>query len=77
MTSLDLLSPRAKRWRKAHDANDCAALTRRALATFGDALDAARGACYGGSHGGFLTAWLLGVHADLYPCGGVLWNPQP
>ena len=30
---------------------------------------------YGGSHGGYLTAWLLGVeeHRDLFRCG-VLWN---
>ena len=25
-----------------------------------DVLDPERGGCYGGSHGGFLTAWLLG-----------------
>jgi hypothetical protein len=32
--------------------------------------------CYGGSHGGFLTAWLLGhaQHSELFRCG-VLWNP--
>ena len=58
------------------DVEDCAALTRKALAEFGNVLDPARGAVYGGSHGGFLTAWLLGApaHQSLYACG-VLWNP--
>ena len=57
------------------DVADCAALTRLALETQ-PTLDAARGSVYGGSHGGFLTAWLLGhpSHASLFRCG-VLWNP--
>lgn len=58
------------------DVADCAALTRAALAAFPDELDPGKGAVYGGSHGGFLTAWLLGSeeHNRLYSCG-VLWNP--
>jgi len=58
------------------DVADCAALTRRALDAFSTELDPERGAVYGGSHGGFLTAWLLGAaeHKALYSCG-VLWNP--
>lgn len=57
------------------DVRDCTKLTRAALATCTD-LDPTRGGCFGGSHGGFLTAWLLG-DADarsLYRTG-VLWNP--
>lgn len=56
------------------DVDDCAALLRLALEQ--KALDPARGACYGGSHGGFLTAWLLGSpqHKSLFHCGA-LWNP--
>jgi len=57
------------------DVSDCAALTRASLAAF-PCLDPGRGACYGGSHGGFLTAWLLGSEERaLYARGGVLWNP--
>lgn len=56
------------------DVEDCVGLTRAALARLPE-LDPSRGACYGGSHGGFLTAWLLGCDArELYTCG-VLWNP--
>eukprot|EP00908_Phaeocystis_cordata_P013729 Transcript_24788.p1 GENE.Transcript_24788~~Transcript_24788.p1 ORF type:complete len:357 (+),score=145.14 Transcript_24788:1549-2619(+) len=57
------------------DVDDCAALTRQALREYPE-LDPARGAVYGGSHGGFLTAWMLGhpEHAALFRCG-VLWNP--
>ena len=58
------------------DVDDCAALLRLALAENEASLDPARGACYGGSHGGFLTAWLLGsdTHRSLFSCG-TLWNP--
>ena len=69
------------------DVTDVAELTRLALATFplgaaegaqapGLALDPKRGALFGGSHGGFLTAWLLASpeHRNLFS-GGVLWNP--
>ena len=57
------------------DVEDCAALTRLALERHPE-LDATRGGVYGGSHGGFLTAWLLGhpSHSSLFRCG-VLWNP--
>lgn len=58
------------------DVADCAALTRAALEAHAPVLDPRRGAVYGGSHGGFLTAWLIGAEAtrDMYQCG-VLWNP--
>ena len=58
------------------DVNDCGALTRLALEEHADVLDPERGGCYGGSHGGFLTAWLLGhpEHKELFRCGA-LWNP--
>jgi len=58
------------------DVGDCVALTRASLTQLSESLDPDRGACYGGSHGGFLTAWLLGcADRDLFPRGGVLWNP--
>ena len=57
------------------DVGDCVALTRASLAQLDESLDPARGGAYGGSHGGFLTAWLLGCEERaLYSCG-VLWNP--
>lgn len=57
------------------DVGDCAALVRLALHTHPSLLDPTRGGCYGGSHGGFLTAWLLGSpHKSLFRCGA-LWNP--
>jgi len=57
------------------DVADCVGLTKASLARFADKLDPGRGACYGGSHGGYLTAWLLGCDdRALYTCG-VLWNP--
>ena len=58
------------------DVEDCAALARAALARFPDEIDAARGAVFGGSHGGFLGAWLVGSprHRDLFRAA-VLWNP--
>ena len=57
------------------DVADCVALTKASLQRFSAELDPKRGAAYGGSHGGYLTAWLLGCEdRDLYSCG-VLWNP--
>ena len=57
------------------DVADCADLTRLALSTCNE-LDPARGGCFGGSHGGFLTGWLLGCDGtrSLFATG-VLWNP--
>ena len=58
------------------DVADCVALTKAALAQLPQSLDPHRGAAYGGSHGGFLTAWLLGCDdRRLFGRGGVLWNP--
>ena len=58
------------------DVADCVALTKASLAQLPESLDPARGAAYGGSHGGFLTAWLLGCDdRGLFGRGGVLWNP--
>jgi len=58
------------------DVDDCAQATRDALHYLGEKADPARVVAYGGSHGGFLTGWLLGhkLHKSLYSAG-VLWNP--
>jgi acylaminoacyl-peptidase len=58
------------------DVDDCAEATRAALGLLGARVDPGRVIAYGGSHGGFLTGWLLGnpKHQDLF-CAGVLWNP--
>eukprot|EP00397_Hematodinium_sp_SG-2012_P016863 GEMP01017216.1.p1 GENE.GEMP01017216.1~~GEMP01017216.1.p1 ORF type:complete len:737 (+),score=140.69 GEMP01017216.1:158-2212(+) len=55
------------------DVDDCEQLTLRALADFSTRLSG-KVVSYGGSHGGFLTGWLLG--RNVVPLvGGVLWNP--
>ena len=58
------------------DVDDCAEAVREALTTLGPAADPSRVIAYGGSHGGFITGWLLGHndHQKLFK-GGVLWNP--
>ena len=67
-------SSRSAKWterRRAHSVPGS-----RALELQPGRLDPSRCALWGGSHGGFLTAWLLGhpAHSSLYACG-VLWNP--
>ena len=56
------------------DVEDVEALTRIAISK--NIIDESRVAVYGGSHGGFLTAWLLASEKtrSLF-CTGVLWNP--
>lgn len=42
--------------------------------THGDRLDTSRAFLYGGSHGGFLTAWLIGKYPDRFRAA-ILLNP--
>lgn len=44
------------------------------LLKYGDRLDASRTFLYGGSHGGFLTAWLIGRHPSTFRAA-MLINP--
>ncbi|KAJ1626748.1 Alpha/Beta hydrolase protein [Pavlovales sp. CCMP2436] len=58
------------------DVEDCAELTSLALSENQGDLDGTRVCVFGGSHGGFLTAWLAGhpTHRKLFKAA-VLWNP--
>jgi len=58
-----------------NDVQDCGELIKAALAE-NDHLDANRVGIFGASHGGFLTAWLVGDprFKDLFKCAA-LWNP--
>jgi acylaminoacyl-peptidase len=58
------------------DVHDCGQLTKLSLERFPDNIDPSRVAVYGGSHGGFLTGWLIGhpEYKDLFKAA-VLWNP--
>lgn len=51
-------------------------MTKKAVEEFPELIDAERLGVYGGSHGGFLTSWLLG-HPDYKNLfkAGVSWNP--
>lgn len=57
-----------------NDVADCGELTKKALAEF-DFLDAKRVGVHGGSHGGFLTGWLIGhpSYGSLFSAAA-LWN---
>ena len=58
------------------DVSDCANLTKEALKKYPQIVDPKRVGTFGGSHGGFLTGWLIG-HSEfrsLYKAG-CLWNP--
>ena len=59
-----------------HDVDDCYNLLDLALKTFPEKIDQERIGVYGGSHGGFLTGWLIGHpeyrHKFKAAC---LWNP--
>ena len=59
-----------------NDVADCGELTLKALSTFADVIDSARVGVYGGSHGGFLSGWLIGhpKYKDLFKAA-CLWNP--
>jgi len=57
------------------DVYDNGELIKKALADYAERLDSKRVVMYGGSHGGFLTGWLIG-HPDychLFSCA-ILWN---
>ena len=47
-----------------NDVQDCGNLAKKALKQFPDIVDADRLCVYGGSHGGFMTGWLIG-HPDF------------
>ena len=59
-----------------NDVADCGEMTKRAVEAFPDIVDEKRIGVYGGSHGGFLTSWLLGhsEYKHLFKAG-VSWNP--
>jgi acylaminoacyl-peptidase len=54
-----------------NDVDDCGRLTQLALSEFSDVVDPKKVALFGGSHGGFLTAWLAGhpKWCDMWACG--------
>lgn len=58
------------------DVDDCAELTAAALREHARALEPSAVGAFGGSHGGFLGAWLAGHarHRALFSCVS-LWNP--
>jgi len=58
------------------DVEDCGNLIKLALDKFSDVIDAGKVSLFGASHGGFLTAWLIGhpLYKDLFKVA-ILWNP--
>lgn len=58
------------------DVDDCANLIKKGLDLHSDLVDPSRVAVYGGSHGGFLTGWMIGhpTTKDLF-AASILWNP--
>ena len=58
------------------DVHDCGQLIKLAMDKFADIVDPAKVGVYGGSHGGFLTGWLIGHpdYKDLFKAA-CLWNP--
>jgi acylaminoacyl-peptidase len=58
------------------DVYDAGEMTKKALESFPDQIDPTKLGVYGGSHGGFLTSWLVGHpdYKDLY-AAAVSWNP--
>lgn len=59
-----------------NDVDDCGEITLKTLNQFTDILDPARVGVYGGSHGGFLSGWLIGhpKYKDIFSAA-CLWNP--
>ena len=59
----------------SRDVEDCGNLTKAAIEQFSDIVDPKRVCVEGGSHGGFLTGWLIGhpEFKDLWAAAG-LWN---
>ena len=57
------------------DVEDCGNLTKAAIKQFGDIVDEKRVCVEGGSHGGFMTGWLIGhpEFKDLWAAAGI-WN---
>jgi acylaminoacyl-peptidase len=60
----------------SHDVDDCYNLLDLALKTFPEYIDSEKVGVYGGSHGGFLTGWLIG-HPEYRQRfkAACLWNP--
>jgi len=58
------------------DVRDCAEVVKAAINQYPQVIDPKRVGVFGGSHGGFLTGWLIGhpEYKSLFKCG-VLWNP--
>lgn len=59
----------------SRDVEDCGNLTKAAIAQFSHLVDPKRVCVEGGSHGGFMTGWLIG-HPDFKDmwCAAGLWN---
>ena len=59
----------------SRDVYDCGELTKMALDKFSDTIDPKRVCVEGGSHGGFLTAWLTGHkdYKDMWAAASI-WN---
>jgi acylaminoacyl-peptidase len=58
------------------DVQDCGKLIKLAIEKHSEKVDPSKVAVYGGSHGGFMTGWLIGhpEFKDLFRAA-VLWNP--
>lgn len=58
----------------SRDVEDCGDLTKKAIETHPE-IDPKRVVVEGGSHGGFMTGWLIGhpQYKDLWAAAG-LWN---
>ena len=58
----------------SRDVEDCGDLTRKAMETHKE-VDPKRVVVEGGSHGGFMTGWLIGhpQYKDIWAAAG-LWN---
>ena len=56
-----------------NDVEDCGELTKLALSQYADIIDSSKVAVYGGSHGGFLSGWLIGhpKYKHLYSAAAV------
>jgi acylaminoacyl-peptidase len=59
-----------------NDVEDCGELTLKAIEEFKDTVDPKRVGVEGGSHGGFLSGWLIGhpKYKDIWGAA-CLWNP--
>jgi acylaminoacyl-peptidase len=59
----------------SRDVEDCGNLTKMAIEKYEKIVDSKRVCVEGGSHGGFMTGWLIGhpEYKDLWAAAG-LWN---